>query len=422
MKNPYLSALMGLLILMMAACSGAEEEIIDEDPTDEEETDPEVQTPTFDILAFDFAVKDSYQVTGETTIELSFDQGTSWKPPFDTALESGSSIWARVINSELGITEDNFNIDWSGSSVEPIEVVDNIAKFVLDEDDILIDLEIEVLFRLIVSGLDDEGFEGGLYELNLADASKTLLSDSIDYTAESMGYDSEDNVLYFVRDGGQMAFRDLIGQFDLVTKKSSLFYSGEDIAGGTSCNGWNDARGVEVLGEEVLAVGSCEGDDIFYFSQSSGESTSTPELSRNTGVANVSVDLRGGMCINSSKTDLLLGVQQSDFRDGQNPIYTYGFITNKISGEYVGFTALDFSETSSIPESFDYITDMTMTPSGTLYAIIESTSNPTSGPVQYLVTIDPSNGKVSDIGVLSEYSRSLTRLYGLTYVPKYAIE
>ena len=411
MRHLFLLLLINALIII-TSCGGGEPEIDEPDLPD---------VPLEYDIDFNFSIKDNFQVTGETSIELSFDEGNSWVAPLDTALEEKSMVWARINNSEHNLDATDFNIDWSGSTIQPSAIENNIAKFVIDTVDIQINVELEILFRLIVSGLDNESNAGGLYELSLTDASKTLLGDSIQYNAKSMGYDPIENMLYLVHDGVGQVFRDMISKFDPGTKETTTFYDGSDIPGGAGCGGWNDAQGVESLGEEILAVGGCEGDDIFYFDKSNGASNSTPGLSRNTGIDNVYLDLDNGMLLSNSGTEIMLGALESDYRQ-QTPILRYGILKNSPTGEFVDFVPLDFSEVNEMSADFDHIADMTMTHTGVIYAIIESKASIISGPIQYLATIDPSNGKVNDIGVVSTYSRGLSLLHGLAYVPKYAVK
>lgn len=117
-----------------------------------------------------------YSGDGTFTYSFSTDDGTSWYKEAPTRLNKGSNVIVKVTDGTNDLTTEEFEFDWSDSSIEPSDTSDAIATFTSVRVDFNVAASITEIEELVVIARAD----GKLYSINKTTGNLTEIGVIVD--------------------------------------------------------------------------------------------------------------------------------------------------------------------------------------------------------------------------------------------------
>ncbi|MEM9648121.1 MAG: hypothetical protein AAF969_06545 [Bacteroidota bacterium] len=134
----------------------------DDSPKDNPDDGP---TETFYNITQASIDDDAYTAPEDLVFLYSIDNGETYDEEKPEDLSKGDELWVKLNNGSDDITEEDFNFDWSDSSIAAADTESDLAKFVVKEADLTISVTVTDKLELLVSNRDT----GQFYILDLSD-------------------------------------------------------------------------------------------------------------------------------------------------------------------------------------------------------------------------------------------------------------
>jgi len=160
--------------------------------------DDSTPASTYDIIAGTIT-EDNYTGGGTLTFEYSIDDGTTYSATVPTDLLTGEKVWIRISDGTNALSTDDFEFDWTGSTVQPADANVAVAEFTFANSDITINMDISDIIVLVIIQRDNgqvkevdisTGATSDLFKFSLNSTDVTDLRSFIYHPVENSFYAS----------------------------------------------------------------------------------------------------------------------------------------------------------------------------------------------------------------------------------------
>lgn len=341
-------------------------------------------------------LSNDYSAGGTLVFLYSTDDGVTYSPEVPSGLVSGQSVQVKINNGTIDLPLEDFNFDWSTSTVNPTEINSDVAIF----SDLSMDFTVNVTVSDIIELILIKRSNGAVMSVNTENG---MLTDAFAFTLNGDSLNNIRSLVYHVADGQFYATTTNRGGADLIsldrtTKQATILNENPD-------NDWDAIADMLVLDNGDLLVThydntSAGGQALATFNTTTGD-RSTPLLF--TSMNDICCGM--GMIFGSNSSEVIVGVTSG--------ILGISDTNGAISADIQLTAAPEFTE---IDLSNGYIQNMVKTADGTVYGII-NVNDFSSVNDTYLVTIDITTGVVSNVVALDNSTETSERFHGLALVP-----